>query len=150
MICQIQRDPQVARDGCWGEDNHIVAAVNSSFRGFPPQAGTPVPSTELTQGEIIHRWPQVLPGNKAVLFSSYASMSELDGANIEVVSLENRRPDGRARGHLGPIPAERPFGYINKGTLFAVPFDLDQLEVHVNPMPVWTGLRTARPGLRSD
>lgn len=126
-----------AGGGSWGEDGNIVAAPNYVLSRIPSAGGALRPLTELTQGEIVHRWPQVLQGGKAVLFSSYASMSGLDSANIEVMSLENRRRKTVVRG--GTWGRYLPSGhlvYINKGTLFAVPFDPDRLEVHGTPAPV--------------
>jgi len=123
--------------GSWGEDGYIVVAVNYVIERIPSAGGVPMPITQLTQGEIVHRWPQVLPGGKAVIFSSYASMSGLDGANIEVISLEKRRRSTVVRG--GTWGRYLPSGhlvYISKGTLFAVPFDPIRLEVRGTPTPV--------------
>src|SRR5207302_8081572 len=57
--------------------------------------------------------------------------------NIEVMSLENRLQKTVVRG--GTWGRYLPSGhlvYINNGTLFAVAFDLDRLEVHGTPTPV--------------
>jgi eukaryotic-like serine/threonine-protein kinase len=127
--------------GNWGEDGNIVAAVDYVLSRIPAAGGTLTPLTELRQGEIVHRWPQVLQGGKAVLFSAYASMSGLDSANIEVMSLENRRRKTVVRGGTwGRYLTSGHLVYINKGTLFAVPFDSDRLEVHGTPIPVLEGV----------
>jgi serine/threonine-protein kinase len=39
----------------------------------------------------VHRWPQILPGGKAVIFTAYRSLAGLDGATIEVESLRDGR-----------------------------------------------------------
>jgi hypothetical protein len=100
-----------------------------------------MPVTNLAQGESVHRWPQILPGGKAVLFTSRPSSSAYDGANIEVVSLvDHRRKTLERGGTFGRyLPASNGTGhlvFINKGTLFAVPFDPDRLEVRGTPSPV--------------
>jgi serine/threonine-protein kinase len=61
-----------ARGGSWGEDGNIIAAVTQSgvLSRIPAAGGAPTLVTELAQGEITHRWPQILPGGKAVLFTS--------------------------------------------------------------------------------
>jgi serine/threonine-protein kinase len=90
----------------------------------------------LQNGEATHRWPQILPGGKAVLFTASPS-TVFDAANIEVVSLADHRRKTLVRG--GTFGRYLPSGhlvYVNRGTLFAVPFDVDRLEVHGTPAPV--------------
>ncbi len=109
---------------------------------IPAAGGAPTPVTELAQGEATHRWPQILPGGKAVLFtSSTSAFTGFDGANIEVVSLaDHQRKTLQRGGTFGRyLPASNGNGhlvYINKGTLFAVPFDPGKLEVRGTPSPV--------------
>ena len=93
--------------------------------------------TDLQNGEATHRWPQILPGGKAVLFTASANVAAFDGANIEVMSLADHRRKTLVRG--GTFGRYLPSGhlvYVNRGTLFAVPFDVDRLEVHGTPAPV--------------
>jgi len=40
-----------------------------SFPGGVPTTHTP----NIAPGEVTHRWPQVLPGGRAVLFSAYTA-----------------------------------------------------------------------------
>ncbi len=122
-----------ARGGSWGEDGNIIFAlsVTSALSRVPSSGGTPTPLTELAQGEVTHRWPQVLPGSKAVLFTAASSANGSGTANIEVMSLGNHHRKTLQRG--GTFGRYLPSGhlvYVNSGTLFAVPFDLDRLEVH--------------------
>ena len=129
-----------ARGGSWGEDGNIIASLISlggALSRIPSVGGMPTPLTELTQGEITHRWPQILPGGKAVLFTTHTGRAGFDGANIEVMSLADRRRKTLVRG--GTFGRYLPSGhlvYINRGTLFAVPFDLDTLAVRGTPTPV--------------
>jgi Tol biopolymer transport system component len=128
-----------ARGGSWGEDGNIVFAlsVTSALSRVPSSGGTPTPLTELAQGEVTHRWPQVLPGSKAVLFTAASSANGSRTANIEVMSLGSHHRKTLQRG--GTFGRYLPSGhlvYVNSGTLFAVPFDLDRLEVHGTPSPV--------------
>ena len=51
--------------------------------------GTPEVLTRLDEHEKSHRWPQFLPGSKAVLFSIQTpDMTSFDEARIAVVSLD--------------------------------------------------------------
>jgi eukaryotic-like serine/threonine-protein kinase len=125
--------------GSWGEDGNIVAALNtnSALSRIPSSGATPAPVTELAQGEITHRWPQILPGGKAVLFTAHGVNGGFDGANIEVMSLGNRQVKVLQKG--GTYGRYLPTGhliYVKRGTLFAVPFDLERLEVRGTPSPV--------------
>jgi DNA-binding winged helix-turn-helix (wHTH) protein/Tol biopolymer transport system component len=128
--------------GSWGEDGAIIAALDNFGLSRIPSGGVAAtPVTELAAGEIIHRWPQILPGGRAVLFSAYSSMTGVEGANIEVMSLGDRRRKTIQRG--GAWGRYLPTGhlvYIDKGALFAVPFDPDRLEVRGTPMRVLEGV----------
>ena len=58
--------------GSWGEDGNIIAALgsNGGLSRIPSAGGPPTPVTDLQNGETTHRWPQILPGGKAVLFTA--------------------------------------------------------------------------------
>jgi hypothetical protein len=116
------------RGGSWGEDGNIIASLfdTSGLSRIPSTGGAPTPVTELAQGEVTHRWPQILPGGKAVLFTSHTAITGFDGANIEVItSADHHRKTLQRGGTFGRyLPASNGNGYlvyINKGTLFAVP-----------------------------
>ncbi len=132
-------DAANAPGGSWGEDGNIIAALSSTsgLSRIPSAGGPPTPVTDLQNGEITHRWPQILPGGKAVLFTASPNATAFDGANIEVMSLADHRRKTLVRG--GTFGRYLPSGhlvYVNRGTLFAVPFDVDRLEVHGTPAPV--------------
>jgi Tol biopolymer transport system component len=137
------------RGGSWGEDGNIIAALNGAggLSRIPSAGGPPTPVTDLQNGEYSHRWPQILPGGKAVLFTAGTTPAAYDAANIEVMSLADRHTKTLVRG--GTSGRYLPSGhlvYVNRGTLFAVPFDLDRLEVHGTPVPVLDQIGSATPG----
>jgi serine/threonine-protein kinase len=128
---------EVGTGASWGEDGNIVVAFGPGLSRIPSTGGASTQLTQLAPGEVAHRWPQVLPGGKAVLFSAYRSLTGLDGATIQVVSLQ----DGRRKtlvpgGTWGRYLPSGHLVYVDKGTLFAVPFDVDRLEVHGSPTQV--------------
>ena len=130
-------DGTLADGGSWGEDGNIIAGFDNRLARISSAGGTPTPVTELAPGEIAHRWPQILPGGKAVLFSAYTSMTGLDGASIEAQSLTGGRRRTLVRGATwGRYLPSGHLVYINRGTLYAVPFDPERLEVHGTPTPV--------------
>jgi Tol biopolymer transport system component len=129
----------IPRGGSWGEDGTIIAALNitGGLSQIPAAGGPPTPLTDLQAGDITHRWPQILPGGQAVLFTSGPSAGLYDTATIDVVSLADHHRTTLVRG--GTFGRYLPSGhlvYVQGGTLFAVPFDLDRLEVHGTPAPV--------------
>ncbi len=129
--------------GSWGEDGNIIVPIRGVLsRISSADGGTPTPVMELAQGER-NAWPQVLPGGKAVLFTSNATgRNDWDEASIEVVSLADRRRKtlqrGGSYGRYAPSFDGRHghLIYVNRGTLFAVPFDLETLGVRGTPSPV--------------
>jgi Tol biopolymer transport system component len=127
------------RGGSWGEDGNIIAALSTTgvLSRIPSAGGPPTPVTDFQNGEVTLRWPQILPGGKAVLFTAHTATTAFDGANIEVMSLADHSRKTLVRG--GTFGRYLPSGhlvYVNRGTLFAVPFDVDRLEVHGTPAPV--------------
>jgi serine/threonine-protein kinase len=123
--------------GSWGEDGTIVTARNFTLSLISSAGGSPTTLTELAPGESFHRWPQVLPNGNAVLFTAYPSMTGVEGATIEVLSLRDRRRKTLVHGgSWGRYLASGHLIYIDKGTLFAVSFDPDRLEVRSSPTSV--------------
>ncbi|MCX6602324.1 MAG: protein kinase, partial [Acidobacteria bacterium] len=135
--------------------SRCIAALN--VRGVlsrvPAAGGTPVPVTKLNAGEATHRWPQVLPGSQAVLFTAAAQTGAgYDDANIEVISLQSGE---RKTLHEGGFfsryvtDANGPAGtghlvYLRQSTLFAVPFYVDRLAVAGTPAPILEHVGSAR------
>ena len=138
-------DAPTDRGGSWGEDGTIVFTpdVRVALSKVPSTGGTPEPLTMLdTQaGEVTHRWPQVLPGGKAVLFTSSTNSGNYEDAEIVVYSMTSRQRKTVQRG--GFYARYLPSGhvvYMHQGTLFAVPFDLQRLMVTGQPVPILEGV----------
>jgi len=136
-------DAPAGRGASWGEDGSIIAALDQQggLSQVPPEGGKAevVTNLDLGKGEATHRWPQVLPGGKGVLFISSTAFGHYDEADIEVVSLKNRLRKTLVE-HAGMYPRYLPSGhlvYVTKGTVFAVAFDLDGLEVRGARTPLW-------------
>jgi Tol biopolymer transport system component/predicted Ser/Thr protein kinase len=126
----------------WGEDGNIIASlrVSGGLSRVASAGGTPTPVTELEGGERTHRWPQILPGGKAILFTAENSTVGFDDARIEVVILADHRrkilQNGGTFGHFLRASGGRGYlTYVSRGTLFAVPFDPEKLETFGSPVP---------------
>ena len=144
-------DALTDRGGSWGEDGTIVFAkdTTSALLQVSSAGGTPQPLTTLDKqaGETTHRWPQVLPGGKAVLFTTSTTGGNFESGDIVVYSMASGQ---RKTAHRGGFYARYlPSGhvvYMHEGTLFAVPFDLQRLELTGQPAPILEGIVT-NPGV---
>jgi Tol biopolymer transport system component len=123
----------------WGEDGSILLGgiLNIGLRLLPPAGGQASKLTDLGSGEIAHVVPQFLPGGKFALFAAYPQVVNVDTVTIEATSLSDGKRKVVARG--GTSPRYLPSGhlvYVNKSTLFAIPFDPGKLETKGNAVPI--------------
>ena len=127
------------RGGAWAEDDTIVfsyAGPGVSLQRVSSAGGTPTGLTSLAEGEVTQRWPQVLPGGKAVLYTGHNITTDFYDANIVVQLLPagDREIVLRGGSHGRYLPSGHLL-YVRSGALFAAPFDLDRLEVTGQPVP---------------
>src|SRR5262249_17737354 len=124
----------------WG-DGAIVTAPNyfGSIYRLPESGGLPEPLTRLA-GQVSQGWPQILPQGGGGLFPGSATFGG-ENSEIDVLSFKAGAtktllkggyfgrflPTGERGGHLL---------YIHEGTLFAVPLNLERLELTGKPAPV--------------
>lgn len=129
-------DAPSARGGSWAEDGTIVFTPNSGIGSLsslwrvPAAGGTAERLTTLAPGEATHRWPQVLPGGRAVLYTVSATLGNFTNAWLAVQPLPTGTPHIVQRG--GSYGRYLPSGHltwVHDGTLFAAPFDLATLAV---------------------
>jgi serine/threonine protein kinase/dipeptidyl aminopeptidase/acylaminoacyl peptidase len=141
-------DVITAPGGSWGDDGTIVFApdLQVGLSRVSSAGGKPQPLTTLDKqaGEITHLWPQVLPGSKAVLFTSSTTRANFEEADIVVYSMASglRRTVQRGGYYARYVPSGHVV-YMHEGTLFAVPFDLKRLEVTGQPTPILEGVATS-------
>ena len=138
----------LARGAVWGSDDTIIFTPDtaSALLQVPASGGIPKPLTE-RKDERSHRWPELLPGNRAVLYTIAKGGSWDDGQIIgqrldtgerRVVINGGTAPRYLATGHLI---------YVHGGALMAVRFDAERLEVSGNAVPLVPGvLMEARDG----
>jgi serine/threonine-protein kinase len=123
----------------WGEDGTIVAtlAEGSPLWHLSSSGGTPVNLTKLSGGEVTHRWPQILPGGKAVLFTASSTLVGLEEANIVAVMLKTGLTGIVQRGgYYGRYLPSGHLLYVHQGVLFGVAFDADRLKTRGTPVPL--------------
>ena len=125
--------------GSWGEDGTIIASLGttSALSRVPTNGGPPALLTRLDSGDATHRWPQLLPGGQAVLFTASVTTVGLDDATIEALELKTgKRKRLLQGGYFGRYLPSGHLVYVHQGSLFAVAFDLSRLEVRGTPVPV--------------
>jgi Tol biopolymer transport system component/tRNA A-37 threonylcarbamoyl transferase component Bud32 len=141
-------DAPVPHGANWASDDTITYAPNfgSGLMRISAAGGTPKTLTtpNAKEQEISHRWPQVLPEGKFLLFTiQVGSAVSFDDAWIAVLSLET----GKWRtvikgGSYARYVSSGHIVYAHAGALMAVPFDLKRMEVAGSPMPVREGVVT--------
>ncbi len=145
--------------GVWGADGNIyvgqasVDGRNPAIVRVPAGGGAVETVVGPTSEQTVQDALQILPGDKAVLFSSYQPVKsgDADRNSIRVVVLADHKAKtivpgaSKARyvssGHLI---------YSSDGTLFAIPFDLDRLETRGTATPILDDLAYTRGNRSSD
>jgi hypothetical protein len=136
-------DATISHGASWGDDGNIITTLNTTgvLSRIPTAGGAPVAVTRLNPGELTHRWPQVLPGSQAIVFTASTHTGTFDDASIDVVSLKTGERKTIARGGFSAryLPSSTGTGhlvYLHGSTLFAVPFDPSRLAATGSPAPI--------------
>ena len=133
-------DANDARGAWWGTDGYIVAnlSLGGGLFRIPESGGTPQPITDpAVTGDATHRWPQILPGGNAVLFTGHKITMNYDEASIEVLSLKTGKWKPVLHGgYFGRYVPTGHLIYVNHSTLYGVAFDLAKLEIKGTPVPL--------------
>ena len=130
----------------WGADDTVIYAPTSVSGLFRVPAGggkaDQVTTLDTANGELAHRWPHVLPGGRAVLFTVWRG-GIFDDAQIAVYRLDTRTRTTILDGGMDAqyIPTGHVV-YARSGTIMAAPFNLSQLRVTGPPVPILEGLET--------
>jgi len=82
------------RGASWSSQGAIAFAPQNVtiLQQVPDAGGTPQPVTRFEKGDVSHRWPEFLPGGKAVLFAAGPNATNFTNAQVAVQSV------GRANG----------------------------------------------------
>ncbi len=134
------------RGAAWAPDGTIVVAPTQTtgLVRVPDSGGRPIPLTTLdrARGESSHRWPDVLPGGKWVLFTVGLEDARYDEARIEAVSIETgeRRLVVSGAGFARYLPSGRLL-FVRGGHLHAVAFDPERIVVQGTPKVILDAVR---------
>jgi len=134
-----------ARGGTWADDGTIVFAptINDGlWRVSGEAAGRKAERlTTLAPGEWTHRWPQVLPNGRAVLYTVTADQGNFTKGWLAVQPLPPSQSHVVQRdASYGRYLPSGHLTWVHDGTLFAAPFDLNTLVVTGPEVPVVAGV----------
>jgi serine/threonine-protein kinase len=139
-------DAPAGRGGTWGANDLIIAALTptAGLSRIAAAGSTPEPITTLKKGEVTHRWPQLLPGERSLIFTANTRPFDFDNASIQLLTLA----DGKTRvlqehGTYGGFVGAAQQGhltFLRYGTLYAVPFDPVRGRIEGAAAPVIEGI----------
>ena len=125
----------------WGPDDTIVVSAPGLLK-VSADGGTLEPLTSPAVGERGHRWPQLLPDGKTLLFTITTS----DGFRPALVSMKTGDYHVVEELGLGTGARYLDSGHVvlaAEGQLLAAGFDVERLEATSRPVPVHDGIYTS-------
>jgi serine/threonine-protein kinase len=132
-----------SRGAVWGKDGFIYFAPDADAAiARIPDIGGPVEAVttlDASRDERTHRWPELTPDGKTLVFScdTTASPNFLDDARIEAVRLGSGERhllvDGASQGR---VLADDLLLYFQRGNAFVLQFDRDRLVPRGKPVSI--------------
>ena len=132
----------------WGDDGTIVFNLSdaSGLWTIPADGGEAKQLTVLEDGETGHRFPQWLPGSRAVLFTIWTEDQSGDDGQIAVYSVEDGSTEILFPGTNPYYAATGHLVYAQGNRVLAVPFDAVRLELLGTQVPVIENVMRSRGG----
>jgi serine/threonine protein kinase len=138
-------DAELGRGGTWGSNGDILftpKSIGTIFR-ISASGGQPRPMTRLEPGEVLHRWPFMLPDGRHFLL--FVKTDKAESTGIYLASLD--KPGHKMlvkNGATGQFLAPDVLLFVRGEALLAQRFDLERGEVLGDPEAV------TRPVMRAD
>src|SRR5712691_2715026 len=127
----------------WGSQGTIAFSYSyaSTIQEVSEGGGALQPLTSLGKKDTSHRWPDLLPGGKALLFTGGAAGALFANTQIGVQSVGTSERRNLIEGGTNPRYAlSGHLVYAQEGILMAVPFDLKRLTIIGTGAPVMDGV----------
>jgi Tol biopolymer transport system component len=130
--------PRIFGSGAWGADGNIyyTADYTAGLSRVAAAGGAPQELTkpDSTRGELNHGYPELLPGGRALLFTSVRS--PLGASRLEALTLETgARHVVVEHAIAGRYLQPGYLAFVRDETLMVAPFDLATLQVTGAPQP---------------
>jgi len=132
------------RGASWGPDGTIVFSTGTSgLRRVSASGGTPraLLAPDFKHGEAGFFWPEILPGNEAVLFTT----SPFGTPRASVVSLKTGARRDLTEGKGAHYSPSGHLVFASEGSLSAAPFDIKRLELTGPAVSVVDGVMILSP-----
>jgi serine/threonine-protein kinase len=148
-VCPLDNTPSAG--ATWGDDDTIIFATGNLSTGLyrvSANGGHPEVLTkpDRARRERDHVWPHFLPRGRAVLFT-ITPAADTEEPRLAVLDLSTGRTKSlNLPGSQAHYTASGHLVYLAGATLFAVPFDLDRLEVRGTPTPLPIRVATTSSG----
>jgi Tol biopolymer transport system component len=127
----------------WGSQGMIAFPPGNAtlLQQVPDAGGAPQPLTRFEKGNNSHRWPEFLPGGKAVLFAVGRNVADWANAQVAVQTVGTGERRDLIQGGTQPrYVAPGHLVYAQGGSLMAVPFDPERLQIKGASVPVVEGV----------
>ena len=141
---------QMAVGGFWTTDDSIIFTANISdglnrLHRIAAAGGTPeLLDIDSDRSEFTHSWPHLLPSGDHLLFTIRPENGDARDGRVAVLTLETGESWTLIEGAYNA--RYTPTGHIvfmRSAALWAVPFDLERLEITGSDVPVVNGVQTA-------
>jgi Tol biopolymer transport system component len=124
------------RGGTWNQEGVILfdPTLNEPLYRVSASGGTVTPATSLnfSKGEISHRWPYFLPDGRHFLYLTFGpSLNE-----VMLGSLDSKESKSLVRSEGSAAYAAGNLLFLRQNTLMAQPFDVKQLELTGDAVPI--------------
>jgi serine/threonine-protein kinase len=123
----------------WGEDGNIIftPAPFSAMKKVSSNGGVPTAATRLDAGDTAQYWPHILPGGKAVLFTSRAANLGIDVVSLQDGTRKSLLTDGAFfPRYVGGANSPGYLLYMKEGRLLAASFDPVALQIQGDSIPL--------------
>ena len=142
---EVLGDAELGRGGSWGSNGDILftpKSIGTIYR-ISAAGGQPEPATRLEPGEVLHRWPYMLPDGRRFLV--FVRTDKAESTGIYLASLD--KPGHKLlvkNGATGLFLAPDILLFVRGEALLAQRLDLDRGELRGDPETV------TRPVMRAD
>ena len=135
----------------WTPDDSILfTTLNRDnvywLHSIPALGGTPEPLPTNSDGfDATHSWPHVLPGGEHMLYTirRLSGTDSTDDGRIAIMSLETGASETLIeRAYNARFAPTGHIVFVRSATLWAVPFDIERLEITGREVPIVSGVET--------
>ena len=129
---------QTGLGGSWGADGNLILGTMTGLKRMPAAGGV---AQSVKGSDGVQIFPQVLPGAQAVLFNGTLLGTNFEDLNIEVLQFSTGQTKTLLHGgywprYLATFGNTGHLVYMHEGTLYAVGFDPQRLEIRGTPVPM--------------